>query len=183
MTALGIVTGNGSWEGISWGISPAQADKSFVVPHHPAEVFDAQIAPGVEEMKFDQYTTGNITFGKGYLEFQKGQLMARGMSLADVGNCAGLFETFNNTYGQPAYEDKHDDSKVFPNDVTYTHQSWWEDPVSNNRITVKNVRDRDYTTCDVMYEALKLPPGLHGDMELPPQMLRPQKLTPAAGGL
>jgi len=167
-----------AWEGVSWGMSIEQAAKAFSVPHRPAE---AAYNPDTKQMKFDYYQTGDITFNEGYLEFQNNQLTGRGMSLVDKGNCSSLFETMTDRYGKPVYETNWDDREQFPTDTTYTREAWWEDGGSDNRIVLKNVRDPDFTTCDLLYEPLKLLPGTHHTMELPPQP--PQKLTPGAGGL
>lgn len=180
LLGLAAFSGNraAQWEGTYWGMPIDKADRSFRIPHRKGPPWPGSSETG---LTFGGYTTGNTTFEKGYLEFENDKLVVRGMSLADASNCSSLFETLRRQYGKPVYETTWNDFEQWPAHPTSTHQAWWEDPASNNRITLKNVSDPDFATCDLMYEPLKPLPGTHGHMELPP--VKPAKLAPAPGGV
>jgi hypothetical protein len=140
------------WQGAEWGMSQQEVDKSFRIPHTPgAPLFD--------------YTTGNISFHGGFLDFDSdGGLNRIGLILDNkmLPGCEDLFGIYRNIYGNPVSDEKRPDE----------HEAIWHDPSHNNKITVRAERhgnDNSISFCGVYYEPLA--------------PLAKPKLTPAPGGL
>jgi hypothetical protein len=143
------------WQGTVWGMSVEEADKSFRIPHKKPVPWEGDS----EKLEFDEYTTGNIAFDRGYLAFEHNRLVAWGMSLKNTGQCDGLFETYRSIYGSPVSDDKDRSGRI----------AIWHDASHNNQIYLQATYEHDeLLTCNLIY------------MPLNPL---PVKLTPAPGGL
>ena len=162
------------WQGTVWGMSLEAADKSFSVPHRRAAPWQGDSG----KLDFDDYTTGNIDFVRGYLEFKDDKLIDLGMYLRYAMECDSLFDTFKSLYGKPESDRKK------PNVSSYDPQGYirraiWVDQSHNNKILLQYSTSR---SCQIMYMPLKSPPGLAPPAVVP---FEPSdiKLTPAPGGL
>jgi len=154
------------WQGAQWGMSVEEVGKSFQIPHRnprPGEIFDRR-----GKLVFDTYTTGNIVFEGGVLDFEDGGLVQIRMQLKWPDQCDSLSEALSRIHGKPAKDATFAQS---PGGGFWGHNTEWIDQPRNNRIVLSNAWN---FRCEIFYTRLNL---------TPPPNAPPVRLDPAQGGL
>jgi len=160
------ISASADWQGAAWGMSVEEVGKSFQVPHRrprAGEIFDRR---GM--LVFDGYTTGNIVFEGGVLDFEDGGLVQIRMQLKWPDQCDSLSEALTRIHGKPVKEATFGQS---PKGGFWGHNTEWIDEKRNNRIVLANAWN---FRCEIFYTRLNA---------APPHNAPPVTLTPAQGGL
>lgn len=154
------------WQGAVWGMSVEDVGKNFRIPHRkprPGEIFDQKA-----KLVFDTYTTGNIVFEGGVLDFVDGGLVQIRMQLKWPDQCESLSEALSRIHGKPANDATFGQS---PRGGFWGHNTEWIDERQNNRIVLSNAWN---FRCEIFYTSLDRPRPVNAP---------PTKFTPAPGGL
>ncbi len=159
-------TASADWQGAVWGMSVKDVGKSFQIPHRKprlGEIFDQKA-----KLVFDTFTTGNIIFEGGALDFEDGGLVQIRMQLKWPDQCDSLSEVISRIHGKPTNDATFGQ---FPKGGFWGHNTEWIDEKRNNRIILSNAWS---FRCEIYYTRFDRPRPINAP---------PIKLTPAPGSL